>query len=154
MRVPDEKCVMQYDHFVGQVQHRAHLASQGEAVAAIRATIETLAERLTGTETADLLAQLPKEIAALVPPSSLIGQEAFPLDEFFARVSAREGVDLPKAVHHARVVAEVLREAVSAGEIQDVLAQLPKEYLPLFEGSSGKMQVQEGGKKKRQSKTE
>ncbi len=39
---------MQYDQFVGQVQSRAPLASNGEAIAAIRATLETLGERLAG----------------------------------------------------------------------------------------------------------
>ncbi|MEH2241168.1 hypothetical protein [Nostoc sp.] len=35
--------------------------------------------------------------------------ERFSLDEFFGRVSQRESIDLPDAVHHARVVIEVLK---------------------------------------------
>lgn len=41
----------------------ARLASHGEAVAAIRATLETLAERLTPGQVKNLAAQLPREIA-------------------------------------------------------------------------------------------
>jgi hypothetical protein len=37
---------MQYDQFVGQVQDRARLADSGAATAAIRATLETLGERI------------------------------------------------------------------------------------------------------------
>lgn len=39
---------MQYEQFVGQVQNRGRMASQGEAVRAICATLETLGERLAG----------------------------------------------------------------------------------------------------------
>jgi uncharacterized protein (DUF2267 family) len=138
---------MQYDEFVGQVQNRAHLPSQGEAVAAIRATLETLAERLTKGESDHLSAQLPREIAAYLRPATLLGQESLTLDQFFARVSDREGVDLPKSVHHARVVAEVLREAVSPGEFDDMLAQLPDEYNQLFQGSTGKIETKKRAQK-------
>jgi uncharacterized protein (DUF2267 family) len=66
--------------------------------------------------------------------------ERFDLNEFFERVSGHEGSDLPVAVHHARVVTSVVRDAVTEGEIEDVLAQLPDEYKPLFEsGSEGEM---------------
>ena len=58
------------------------------------------------------------------------------LDEFLRRVAAREDTDLPDATYHARVVMEVLQEAVAPGEIDDILAQLPDEYSPLFEAGS------------------
>ena len=49
-------------------------------------------------------------------------------------------MDLPRAVYHARVVMEVLQEAVTKGEMDDVRSQLPDEYAPLFEaGSQGEM---------------
>ena len=85
-------------------------------------------------------AQLPGEIARymkVAPPGT--DGERFSSDEFLARVSEREGVDLPVSVHHARVVLEVLREAVSAGEVRDVLERLPDDYRRLFVGSQGRM---------------
>jgi uncharacterized protein (DUF2267 family) len=54
-------------------------------------------------------------------------------DEFFQRVSQRSGVDLPPAVFQARVVVEVLGEAVSKSEIDDVRSQLPEDYQRTFE---------------------
>ncbi len=52
------------------------------------------------------------------------------------------GVDPPKAVFHARVVITLLEEAVSFGEIKDILDQLPADYTPLFAaGSEGAMRV-------------
>ena len=123
---------MRYDEFIGQVQHRAGLGSHAEAERATRATLETLAERLAGGEAHDLAAQLPPELALyLQSPDAGIGAK-LTLDEFFVLVSEREGVDLPDATLHARVVIGVLTEAVSLGEIQDVRVQLPAAFAQLF----------------------
>ena len=53
---------MKFDDFTGKVQHKAKLASTDEALKAIRATLETLAERTAGDEAKNLAAQLPDEI--------------------------------------------------------------------------------------------
>jgi len=127
---------MTYDEFVGQVQHRARRASIGEAVAAIRATLETLAERLAGNAALKLAAQLPQDIGEYLRKPYSGALESFSLQEFFERVTEREHADRPDAVYHARVVMEVLSEAVSGGEIQKVLAQLPDEFSTLFESGS------------------
>lgn len=129
---------MRFEQFVGQVQHRARLGTEGEAVRAVRATLETLGERLFGGEADNLAAQLPQEVGHYLREPA--ASESFDLDEFFRRVSEREGEDLPEAAYHARVVIEVLREAVSPGLIDKVLDQLPEEYDKLFgAGSRGKM---------------
>ena len=135
---------MKHDEFIGQVQHRARLGSRGEAERATRATLETLAERLAGGEAKVLASQLPQEIGEhLRREWSGVG-ERFSLDEFFRRVSLREGVDLPDAIFHARAVIEVVSEAVSKGEMDDVRAQLPAEFDRLFEsGSEGHMPAAE-----------
>ncbi|MCC5643654.1 hypothetical protein LC607_11990 [Nostoc sp. CHAB 5824] len=44
-----------------------------------------------------------------------------------------ESVDLPDAVHHTRVFIEVLSEAISSGEINDIRSQLSSEFDRLFE---------------------
>ena len=124
---------MQYEQFLGQVQHRARLADSGETIRAIRATLETLNERLMGDEADDLAAQLPAEIGIyLQQPSS---QKKFGLEEFFERVAIREQVSISDAAFHASAVVSVLCDAVTDGEIDDVRAQLPKEYNRLFRGT-------------------
>jgi uncharacterized protein (DUF2267 family) len=117
------------------------MATQDEAVAATRATLSVLAKRLAGGEAGDLAAQLPEEVGRYL--RQVEGPaERFELEEFFERVSSQEGTDLPVAVHHARAVVSVLRDAATEGEIEDVLAQLPDDYRPLFEsGSEGEMDV-------------
>ncbi len=62
------------------------------------------------------------------------------MDEFFERVTEREGVAKPDAVFHARVVLEMLDEATTGGLMAKVREQLPDEFDRLFEaGSTGPM---------------
>lgn len=124
---------MKYDEFIAQVQRRADLSSRDQADRAVRATLETLAERLAGGEAKDLASQLPQEIAIyLEQPLAGAGQN-YTLDEFFQRVSDREGVALPDASFHARVVIGLISEVVTMGEIENIRAQLPAEFRELFE---------------------
>jgi uncharacterized protein (DUF2267 family)/CBS domain-containing protein len=127
------KRIMQYDKFVGKVQHCARLASQSEAVTAIRATLETLSERLAGGEAKDVAAQLPKEIGVYLRSSWENRSDRLSLREFYHRVSMRENVALPKAIHHARCVIAVLQKSVSKGEMDDIRSQLPAEFGSLFD---------------------
>ena len=132
---------MKYDEFIKEVQTRGHMGSRQEAETATKATLETLAERLTGGEPHDLASQLPPELAGHLRYEGEEASDPFSLEEFFERVNKREeGVDLPRAVYHARVVIEVLGEAVTKGEMEHVRSQLPEEYESLFEaGSQGQM---------------
>ncbi|HAH88233.1 MAG TPA: DUF2267 domain-containing protein, partial [Armatimonadetes bacterium] len=59
-------------------------------------------------------------------------RDSFDLNDFFDRVSLREGVDLPRAVFHAKAVMSVLMEAVSPGEWADMRDQLPQSFNELF----------------------
>jgi uncharacterized protein (DUF2267 family) len=133
---------MQHDEFIAQVRNRANLRTSGDAELATRATLETLAERLAGNEANNAAAQLPRGIAQYLQHQYAGAGVRLSLDEFFQRISLREGVELPKAVNHARAVIKVLAEAISPGEIQDIRTQLPPEFEQLFDvGSQGKMQV-------------
>jgi len=130
---------MDYNEFVGHVQHRARASSAEEAIGSIRATLSVLAQRLAGQEPDNLAAQLPPEIGRYLRQQQA-KSERFGLQAFFERVADQEDADLPDAVHHARAVVSVLRDAVSQGELDNVRAQLPEEYDPLFEsGSEGQL---------------
>ena len=128
---------MQLHEFLGQIQHRARLADMDQALRATRATFETLAERIGGNEPKQLGAQLPEELGRFLDPKG--DAQRFDSDEFLRRVSERAHTDLPVSVYHTRVVLEVLKEAVTPGEISDVLNQLPDDYKRLFSGSQGSM---------------
>lgn len=127
---------MNYDEFIGQVQHRARLSSRAEAERATRAFLETLAQRLSGGEPKHIASQLPPEIGRyLLEPNAGSGTRFGPRD-VYELVAMREGVDVPEAAHHARAVASVLREAVSPGVWQNMLAQLPPDLDALMESGS------------------
>lgn len=133
---------MTHDEFVGRVQNRAHLASRGDAEMAIRATLETLAERLEGGAADAIASQLPPEIGRHLKTDASF--ERMELDEFYKRVHSRErpSFELPDSVYHARVVLEMVREAVTPGAVEKVRAQLPDEFRTLFEaGSAGHMRA-------------
>jgi uncharacterized protein (DUF2267 family) len=72
----------------------------------------------------DLAAQLPVE---LKPHLTGVREEAeqFDVDTFVARVADRDGTDPEQALAHVGAVFATLREAVTAGELDDVATQLP-----------------------------
>ncbi|MCX4390327.1 DUF2267 domain-containing protein [Micromonospora peucetia] len=124
---------MNYDTFVDQVARRTSTSSE-RAVALTRATLETLAERLTGGEVLDLAAQLPKPLQLVLKPSpSTESAERFGAAEFVARVALRAGVAEPAARDATRAVFVTLREAISGGEFDDVVVQLPRDYRDMVE---------------------
>ncbi len=121
---------MKHDEFISNVRKLAGLQSNDEAERAIRATFETLRERLAGNEPNNLADQLPPEIAD--PLRGEGGRDNFSLEEFYQRVGEKEGVDQDAAAQHARAVASVLQEAVTTGEMDDIRDQLKPEYAELF----------------------
>jgi uncharacterized protein (DUF2267 family) len=121
---------MKGDQFIAEVKNLAELDNNEEAEKAIRATLETLRERLAGDEPSNLAAQLPLEVAPYVEGDG--GRQSFSVGEFYDRVAQREGVGHDEAVRHARAVATVVQTAVTGGEIDDVRSQLGNDYEELF----------------------
>ena len=96
---------MQTNEFMGQVQHKAGLSNLDEVMRATRATLQTPAEPLGAAEASHIGAQLPQEVSVYLGMTADDGRaERFDSDEFLAKVSEREGVDLPVSVHHVRAV--------------------------------------------------
>jgi uncharacterized protein (DUF2267 family) len=126
---------MKGEQFIAEVRNLAELDSNEDAKKAVRATLETLKERLAGNEPSNLAAQLPPEIANFVEGDG--GREAFSVQEFYERVAQKEGTtNSEEAVKHARAVSTVLQTAVTGGELEDVRSQLGNDYEELF-GQTG-----------------
>ncbi len=125
---------MKHDEFIGKVQNLARLASRGDAERATRAVLQTLGERIGSGEAKDLASQLPPQLAEYTLSGFISAGERFNVDEFCQRVLDREGpgVQPEDAIFHAKAVIHVLQEAVSQGEIHDILSRLPAEYDRLF----------------------
>lgn len=121
-----------HEEFVEEVRWRAGLGSRGEAEDALRATFETLAERLAGGEVEDLASQLPQSLAKYLRHERAGYGEPYTLNQFLDRVGEREGVDTTEAASHVRAIFSLVQEVVTPGEMSDVRAQLPGDFAPLF----------------------
>ncbi|SDK71396.1 DUF2267 domain-containing protein [Natronorubrum texcoconense] len=127
---------MQYDAFIGEVQHRAQLDSREAALSISRATLTTLSERIQPGEAENLGAQLPEELGRFLEDVDDV--ERFAFDDFVDRVAEREEIgddDPADAAFHAQVVVDVVAEGVTEGALDDIRAQLPDDdgYNELFE---------------------
>ena len=113
---------MKYDGIIASVVERTGLF-KGDAVALTRATLATLAERMSGDEARDLAAHLPGPLQdALLPTEEQA--EAFGFDEFVNRVAQRWRHDPTATKSAVEAVLATLREAVKPGEFDDVLSHL------------------------------
>jgi uncharacterized protein (DUF2267 family) len=122
---------VEYSELLNRLEDEAGLDIEA-AEQALAATLTTLAERISEEEAADLASQLPDELKAQLG-RAVTGGEVFSADEFLRRVADREGgVSSEEARAHAEAVLGTLREAISGGEFEDILLQLPDDYLELF----------------------
>lgn len=121
---------MDYETFEKTVSSRAGMP-RDRARVLIRATLETLGERLTRGEADDLASQLPKQMKEWLnagPPEA----ERFGLEDFIRRVSERTRIPPEDARAAVGAVFKTLRDAVTGGEFKDVMSQLPEEFSQLL----------------------
>jgi uncharacterized protein (DUF2267 family) len=120
---------MDYATFTRTTADRAGLPEE-TAERIEHAMLRTLADRISGGEAEDLAAQLPAPLQDdLRPPRE--DAEAFGVGEFVRRVAERGDVGRDEARTGAAAVLTTVREAVTPGEFDDVLSQLPQEYREL-----------------------
>jgi uncharacterized protein (DUF2267 family) len=121
---------VKFDEFVNRVGERAGISDRTEAERTAIAVVQELCDRITGDEAWDLLAQLPAQFKEAV----IISPAALPLgaEEFVERAARELEVPPEEARTRVRAVFTTLREAVTWGELADVLAQLDPEYADLL----------------------
>jgi uncharacterized protein (DUF2267 family) len=121
---------VEYDDIVDQVQERTELESRVEAERSFLVVLQLLCDRLSGDESWDLLAQLP----AKAKKSVLI--TAVPVrvtrEELVARAARQLAVPIEEARERLRAVFATLREAVTGGELDDVIRELGGEWADLL----------------------
>lgn len=131
---------MQLNQILDTVQERAQLESPERSLEVIRATLETLNERLVGGEAKDLAAQLPEPLKLYLGGDTASGRP-YTREEFLRHIGEREGASAEEAERHARAVLETIGSAISAGELQDVLDQLPRELRELFGSAVNRLPI-------------
>lgn len=143
---------MDFDEFIGTIQHRLELPGSGEAVRATRATLMTLGERIPAGAAEDLAASLPMEVKWYLTGAVYDHGQRFDWQEFVARVADIEQAEPADAAYHARVVIDLVRTLVPPSDFQQLRDQLPEaeddeNWGKLFEvvDSGGWTGTREGG---------
>jgi uncharacterized protein (DUF2267 family) len=123
------------ERFVATVQQQTG-ASRDEAERAARATLQTLAERISSARAQDLARALPAPVRpSLENAESQVERrnvEDFHVEELIGRVARREGVDAETASRHARATFVALARIVPGYELDELVAELPHEYEPFL----------------------
>jgi len=120
---------MDYSEFVDLVQKNSHLPDRGDAERVTRVTLETLGEVLRDSERDKLASQLPKEMKSFL---YLRDYDLYQLQEFYRRVGARSDSGYHDAAERAKAVMAALSQAITPGQMDEVLAELPDEYKDLL----------------------
>jgi uncharacterized protein (DUF2267 family) len=127
-----EKAHIWLDEVAGQLGTDDHR----QAYRVLRAYLHALRDRLTVDEAAQLAAQLPDLIRGIYyegwnPSATPVKYRSFA--DFLDRLAADAALDSETAASYAAsAAAEVLRRHVSAGEIEDIRAQLPEDLQPIL----------------------
>ena len=122
---------MRYGEFIESARQRTGLPREA-AETVLHATLQVLAERLSGGEAEDLQAQMPKELKDDLAVPKQKQAESFGAAEFTRRVAERAGIDETAAQIGAAAVLATIGDAVTPGEFDDVLSQLGREFAALI----------------------
>ncbi|MGW0289328.1 DUF2267 domain-containing protein [Streptomyces tuirus] len=126
---------MEYDTFLAKTAERAGV-SPDAAEALTRATLEVLADRISGGEAQDLAEPLPEPLKSWLRTDEEIAK-GYGAHSFVRRVADRAEVPRELAEAGIRAVLATLREAVGDQEFRDATAQLPGEYDILLSTPAG-----------------
>lgn len=118
--------------FVNDVQRRAEVDSYEEAHQLSHATLGALGEAVSGGQAQQLSGWLPPELAQELAEKSGHAQ-AFDKPNFLDAVGgAIHTVDDQRVERQVTGVLNALRGSAPAGELDDTIAQLPRELAALF----------------------
>ncbi|MEU1458201.1 DUF2267 domain-containing protein [Streptomyces avermitilis] len=121
--------------FFQAVADRAGL-SREEAADLTRATLETLARRLSDGEARDLALELPERLRDSFERGR--GEmEIFDADELIRKVSERTGLTRSETDRGVRAAFVALQGAISQKEFEHAMSQLGKGYAQLVESAAG-----------------
>ena len=126
---------MKTEDFVARVQQSESLSSRTEAERWVAAVLTSLSHLLPDSETRrHFVSQLPGRLKSRLldeAPRSLLMDR----DAFLQHLGSGLGTHAPAAETALRAVYGVLKQAVSAGEIADFEAHIPKDIAALLERS-------------------
>jgi uncharacterized protein (DUF2267 family) len=122
------------EEFLRRTAERSQL-DLATAERAARAVFTALQHAVPRKELDDVAAQLPRDLARLLPRGATAGELG--ADDFVARVGELTGLDTSAARRAAEAVLETLAERISGGEVEDLIVRLPRELHPPLKVGSG-----------------
>jgi uncharacterized protein (DUF2267 family) len=132
-----ERSAQKANEWVNDVARELGTEDEAYAWRVLRAYLQVLRDRLTLDEAAQLAAQLPHLLRGVFYEGFDPGHQPEKIrdrETFLARLADRANLGDPsEAARAAATATRVLRQHVSPGEIDDVLAQLPAEIRELLE---------------------
>jgi uncharacterized protein (DUF2267 family) len=132
-----ERSVHKTNEWLKQMAAELGNEDREDAWRLLKAYLQVLRDELTADEAAQLAAQLPTVLRGAFYEGFDPGHQAAKLrhrDEFLARVAERAQLPGPEeAARAAEAATRVLKNHVTAGEIDDVLSQLPSEVRELLQ---------------------
>jgi uncharacterized protein (DUF2267 family) len=126
---------MNFKEFTYTVAERAGL-SREEAADLTRATLETLADRLSGGEARDLAVRLPEPMGESLCGKKGMAAGNFGLEEFVRRVSEHAGLTVKETTEGVRAVFRTLAEVVPSDHFDQAMSQLPGDFRRMLESVS------------------
>jgi uncharacterized protein (DUF2267 family) len=121
---------VRFGDLIRKVGERAGISDRFEAERTVVIVLQALSDRLSGKEANDLLAQLPSLLREEIVVSP--APQPITLDELVERVARELAVTPEEARVRVRAVFATLREAVTVGELRDVMQELDPEYADLL----------------------
>jgi uncharacterized protein (DUF2267 family) len=119
---------MKYDELIKHVRERTG-TERAEAERITHAVVQALADRLTGDEARHMLSQLPEPLKSSITVTE--HAEALTATKFVERIATELGCPPEEARARVHAVLATLEEALTPGELHDVLVQLPSGYMRL-----------------------
>jgi uncharacterized protein (DUF2267 family) len=117
--------------FIAHVRRRGEHADAAQAEQVARTVLSVLGQRLGADEAEDLAAQLPGDLG-----DSLLAEAGPPKtwgrSEFLRELADALSADEDAAESAATAVLTTVAEAVTGGELNDVISRLPSGYAELF----------------------
>jgi uncharacterized protein (DUF2267 family) len=121
---------MDYQTFIDRLEDRADLWSRDKAEKLAKTTVEVLGETLSTPERTWMMNHLPAPLGDAL--TRTWGDQTFDLDEFYDRISHREGLVDDFAAQQSRVVCRVLAEQLDDDVLDYLLDHLPAPFPALF----------------------
>jgi uncharacterized protein (DUF2267 family) len=123
---------MRYDEFLARVRERGEYANQDEAAQVTMSVLQVLAHRITPGEAKDLASQLSGPLKEALQIDGEQRGESYGIEQFYRRIAERTGAHERTAQWDASAVLSTLADAVSPGELNQIISQLPSGYAVLF----------------------